>query len=416
MTSTHASSGSAVESSVRWNKPGLADVHAVEVLEVGAPEPVHAREPALRRRPVDALDLHRLARARLDRAVEEDVQRARVVVQERRPRRGRGSRPRRPPRRPAISRSSSRRRAWSGSSSSAVRPAGVPQATAIEARRESRPRPPPPPSRHASASASSSSSGTAGGRGTARRAARRARARSGSRRRRRRRRSSPASSRAPPAHAAAGGPARDQRARARRRSSPPPSAPRCRSRRRRPAARPAAPTRNWITPSSADAVPATSAWSASASAVELGSTKDRLDTMTNIGDQHGAHAQPAGRRPRRAASRRGDGDRGQPAAQQPRRPEAADEPRVDLAARDQPEPVDGEQRRCRAAARRRRCPGARTTSRRCRRTARRRPGRPRARGRRTSGRAAGARIVASVAAQALRGCGAPAAASRAGRA
>src|SRR3954468_18940094 len=44
-----------------------------------------------------------------------------------------------------------------------------------------------------------------------------------------------------------------------------------------------APIRNCPTPSSADAVPATSGWSASASAVELGSTNDRLETMTNIG-------------------------------------------------------------------------------------------------------------------------------------
>ena len=38
-----------------------------------------------------------------------------------------------------------------------------------------------------------------------------------------------------------------------------------------------------MTPSSADAVPATAACSASASAVELGSTNARLETMTNIG-------------------------------------------------------------------------------------------------------------------------------------
>src|SRR6185436_1056488 len=44
-----------------------------------------------------------------------------------------------------------------------------------------------------------------------------------------------------------------------------------------------APIRNCDAPSSADAVPATAAWSASASAIELGSTNDRLDTTTNIG-------------------------------------------------------------------------------------------------------------------------------------
>ena len=102
----------------------LAHVDAVEVLEVGAPEAVHAREPALGGRAVDVLDDHRLARARLDGAVEEDVQRRAGRRAGPRPRRGRGSRPRRPARRPAISVSSSRRRAWSGSSSSAVSPGG----------------------------------------------------------------------------------------------------------------------------------------------------------------------------------------------------------------------------------------------------------------------------------------------------
>ena len=66
------------------------------------------------------------------------------------------------------------------------------------------------------------------------------------------------------------------------------------------------------------------------------------------------------------------GDDEQRAAQQPRRPDALDEPRVDLAAR-RPAPARSSRTPgCRPAARARRSPGARTTSRRCRRTARRR--------------------------------------------
>jgi hypothetical protein len=72
-------------------------------------------------------------------------------------------------------------------------------------------------------------------------------------------------------------------------------------------------------------------------------------------------------------------------------------------------------RRCRAAARRRRCPGARTTSPRCRRTGRRTPCRPPAHNPRIGGRAGGgARPAQSRSTR--RRCEAPGAASRAVRA
>jgi hypothetical protein len=45
----------------------------------------------------------------------------------------------------------------------------------------------------------------------------------------------------------------------------------------------AAPVMNWITPSSADAAPATSGWGDRASAVALGSAKANEQTITNSG-------------------------------------------------------------------------------------------------------------------------------------
>ena len=54
----------------------------------------------------------------------------------------------------------------------------------------------------------------------------------------------------------------------------------------------AAPITNWPMPSSAEAVPATAAWSLSASAVEFGSTNAKLDTMTNIGTRTATTPRP----------------------------------------------------------------------------------------------------------------------------
>ena len=77
-----------------------------------------------------------------------------------------------------------------------------------------------------------------------------------------------------------------------------------------------APIMNWMTPSSADAVPATVAWSASASAVVLGSTNGRLETIANIGTSSAHTGRPpieddrqqrASRSPPRRRARRAGG-------------------------------------------------------------------------------------------------------------
>src|SRR4051794_37048591 len=61
---------------------GLADVDAVEALEVRAPEAIHARRALLGRPAVDVLDEHRLRHARVRRSVEEDVQGVRMVAEQ----------------------------------------------------------------------------------------------------------------------------------------------------------------------------------------------------------------------------------------------------------------------------------------------------------------------------------------------
>ena len=208
-------------------------------------------------------------------------------------------------------------------------------------------------------------------------------------------------------------PRRATSAQRRARSSPPPSAPRSSCPPAPTSGATTAPTRNWMTPSSADAVPATVGVVGERERRRVGEHEGQARDDDEHRREHGADAQPAGEH-HDEQCRGADGDlqsaRSAAAGAGPKRPTSR---ALTWLRRSGPDRWP-RTARCRPAARRRTRPGARTTSRRCRRTARRTRGRRPARARGTSGRAGG-RAWSPASGRGPGGCGAPAAASRAGR-